>query len=260
MIVGSCRALRCVTQGTIGAATTISYILNGQNLLAQKRSSMDIYRTIDVFTPTKPARVTFVERHSVNDRLVDALGTPGKQIIVYGPSGSGKTTLLVNKLHQIYEHHITTRCTKSTTFEQLLLDAFDRLNPYWTSERTSKQTHSTTPLQASYNNIRAQLGPSVTNEKAEKSQRLLPPQLTPQNLARFIGAVRACWVLEDFHKVQEPHKTHLAQMMKVFMDTADEFDTVRIIAIGAVATARQVIEYDPEMRNRVAELFVPLFH
>ena len=87
------------------------------------------YLTRDVFTPTKPARIAFVERDSVNDKLVNSLTTPGKQIVVYGHSGTGKTTLLVNKLTQLYERHITTRCMKGLKFEQLILDAFDQLEP-----------------------------------------------------------------------------------------------------------------------------------
>jgi hypothetical protein len=46
--------------------------------------------------------------------------------------------------------------------------------------------------------------------------------------------------------------------MKVFMDMADDYNDLKIVAIGAVDTARQVVEYDPEMRNRVAEIHVPL--
>ena len=68
---------------------------------------VDVY---DVFTPTRPARLTFIERSNINERLVDALRTPGKQLVVFGHSGSGKTTLLVNKLHQVYDDHVTTRC------------------------------------------------------------------------------------------------------------------------------------------------------
>ena len=56
---------------------------------------MDRIRATDVFTPTTPAKFAFVERQALNDQLVDALRTPGKQVVVYGPSGSGKTTLLV---------------------------------------------------------------------------------------------------------------------------------------------------------------------
>ena len=43
--------------------------------------------TTDVFTPGKPAQLTFVERQELNAQLVDALRTPGKQIVVYAPSG-----------------------------------------------------------------------------------------------------------------------------------------------------------------------------
>lgn len=46
--------------------------------------------------------------------------------------------------------------------------------------------------------------------------------------------------------------------MKIFMDLADEFPDLKIVALGAVDTARQVIDYDPEMRNRVAEVHVDL--
>ncbi|RMZ58458.1 hypothetical protein D1632_12625 [Chryseobacterium nematophagum] len=45
--------------------------------------------------------------------------------------------------------------------------------------------------------------------------------------------------------------------MKVFMDMSLEYDDVKIIAIGALGTARQVVEYDKEMNNRVSEIFVP---
>ena len=56
---------------------------------------MHILDTRDVFTPTKPAILTFVEGEYLNAQLVDALRTPGKQLVVYGHSGSGKTTLLL---------------------------------------------------------------------------------------------------------------------------------------------------------------------
>ena len=42
------------------------------------------------------------------------------------------------------------------------------------------------------------------------------------------------------------------------MDLADEYEELKIIALGAVGTARQVVEYDPEMRNRIAEIPVEL--
>ena len=220
---------------------------------------MQTFLTRDVFTPTKPARIAFVERESVNDKLVNSLSTPGKQIVVYGHSGTGKTTLLVNKLTQLYERHITTRCMKGLKFEQLILDAFDQLAPYYTQERqTVNKSSGGIDLGASYLMLQAKLSAQTSTDSSEKQTRILPPQLTPQALGRFLGAQRACWVLEDFHKVDEGEKEKLSQLMKVFMDLSDDYPELKIIALGAVDTARQVVDYDHEMRNRVAEVHVSL--
>ena len=37
----------------------------------------------------------------------------------------------------------------------------------------------------------------------------------------------------------------MAQIMKVFMDTAVDYPDVKVVAIGAVDSAREVIKYDP---------------
>jgi len=220
---------------------------------------MSNYLKNDVFTPTRPARVAFVERDSVNDKLVNSLTTPGKQIVVYGHSGSGKTTLLLNKLHQLYECHIVTRCMKGVKFEQIILDAFDQLSPYYTTERTQAlKITSSLDIGGAYAAIQAKLTNAVITEAQQKETRILPPQLTPQALGRFLGATGCCWVIEDFHKVDESEKAKLSQLMKVFMDLSDEFPDLKIVALGAVDTARQVVDYDPEMRNRVAEIHVGL--
>ena len=220
---------------------------------------MQTFLTRDVFTPTKPARIAFVERESVNDKLVNSLSTPGKQVVVYGHSGTGKTTLLVNKLTQLYERHITTRCMKGLKFEQLILDAFDQLAPFYTLERQIvNKSSGGLDLSATYLMLQAKLSAQHSTDSSEKQARILPPQLTPQALGRFLGAQQACWVLEDFHKVDESEKEKLSQLMKVFMDLSDDYPELKIIALGAVDTARQVVDYDHEMRNRVAEVHVSL--
>ena len=225
----------------------------------KKEKRLGVYQTRDVFTPTKPARIAFVERDSVNDKLVNALKTPGKQIVVYGHTGTGKTTLLVNKLAQLYEQHVTTRCMKGLTFEQLLLDAFDQLAPFYAREReTSAKRTVSAEIGASYQLVKAKLESQVSTESKETQSRVLPPQLTPQALGKFLGAQRACWILEDFHKIDDAEKQRLSQLMKVFMDLSDDFPDLKIIALGAVDTARQVVDYDNEMRYRVAEIHVTL--
>lgn len=220
---------------------------------------MPKYESRKVFTPTTPARLSFIEREGFNSHLVNALRTPGKQIVVYGHSGSGKTTVLVNKLNQLYSSHITTRCMSNMTFEQLVLDAFDQLDSYYTEKtEITQQSEISTSLSATYIGIKSQLGSKSSNGSSTTSQRILPPQLTAQNLSKFIGEVKCCWVLEDFHKIDKSERDKLAQIMKVFMDQADDYGELKVIAIGAVDTARLIVEYDPEMKNRVAEIRVPL--
>jgi energy-coupling factor transporter ATP-binding protein EcfA2 len=217
------------------------------------------YLTREVFTPSAPAKACFIERDSINRRLVNALQTAGKQLVIYGHSGSGKTTILQNKLFQLYENHITTRCMAGMTFEQVLLDAFDQLAPYYIAESShSSKSNISASIQATYLGIKSTIGSHLESMTAEKFERFLPPQLTAQNLSKFIGESKCCWVLEDFHKVNENEKERLSQVMKVFMDQAAEYPDLKIIAIGAVDTARQVVDYDPEMKNRVSEILVPL--
>ena len=217
------------------------------------------YTVFDVFTPGTQARLNFVERDGVNEQLVDALRTPGKQVIVYGETGSGKSTLLQNKLDQLYENHVTTRCHQSMSFDQILLDAFDQLAPYYEEGgRYAIEQTTRSSLGADFRAIRASLDMSASTTSETSLARVLPPQLTPQRLGQFLGSRKICWVIEDFHKVADEVKTPLAQALKVFCDLARDYREVKIVAIGATDTAHEVIEYDPEMANRVAEIMVPL--
>lgn len=213
----------------------------------------------EVFTPTLPAKLTFVERLAVDDKLVRAMQTPGKQIVVFGHSGAGKTTIVNNKLEQIFEFHVTTRCISGMTFDQIVLNGFDQLSPYYRSDvKTEVVSERKLSLQSEYKAIKAGIEFGLTNKEAATDARMLPPQLTPQLLAELMGEARACWVVEDFHKVGPEDKIKLAQTMKVFMDVADHFPDLKIIAIGAVGTGREVVQYDAEMAGRVAEVSVPL--
>jgi hypothetical protein len=218
----------------------------------------------EVFTPATVARLAFVEREILNKRLVNALRTPGKQIVVYGRSGGGKTTLLENKLHQTYERHIKSQCTASTTFEQLLLNALDQLEPFFTDTKgVSRTTTTSMTLEGKaalsrVTEIRAELGRSLELSSASTQRRALPPQLNPTLLAQLLGAAHACWVVEDLHKMPLDERKHVAQAMKLFMDAADQSPDVRIVVIGAVGSARDVVVLDSEMWNRVSEIEVDL--
>lgn len=220
---------------------------------------MEIYDTYKVFTPTQPAISSFIERPiKINNHLVDSLRTPGKQLIIYGHSGCGKSTLITNKLNQIYENTVTTRCMKGMTFENLIIDAFDQLGKFFEVVTKSKSVKLSPEINVSYNDIKTSFKLiEVSNSKTISNKEFVPPQLTPQRLARFFGESNSCWVLEDFHKINGSEKARASQIMKIFMDMSLEYPELKVVAIGAVGTARQVIECDNEMNNRVSEIFVP---
>lgn len=73
-------------------------------------------------------------------------------------------------------------------------------------------------LAGKYREINAKNKPTSVRDDSQKSVRYVPPQLTAQTLGKLLGEAKACWVLEDFHKIAESEKPFLAQMMKVFMD------------------------------------------
>lgn len=217
---------------------------------------MKKYDTYNIFTPSQPAsELTFVDREIVNKQLVNALRTPGKQLIIYGHSGSGKSSLLNNKINQLFAGCIQTLCTKSTTIEQIKLSAFDQLDKYYiSSSNNSKSIGKSVSLKSTYLDLKSE----SKIQKDDRLERIVPMQLTNQRLAQLIGETGFCWKIEDFHKVNNKEKQELAQMMKGFMDTSTEYPTTKIVVIGAVGTGKEVVEYDSEMRNRISEIFVPL--
>ncbi|NML40430.1 AAA family ATPase [Chitinophaga sp. G-6-1-13] len=217
------------------------------------------YQLNEVFTPNTVAKLTYVKRQILEDDLTKYIGLPGKQIVVYGHSGSGKTTLILNILKNAKINYIKTHCESATTFDDLLLQAFDKLNRFYITEKTTNYQYSiSSDLKAEYKTLSAKISESNTNSKGEKSVRLVPQQLTPEKLAQFLGEVESVWLIEDFHKVNEVEKRRIADVIKIFIDAANDSPKVKIICIGAVGTARELIELDNNLRNRIAEMSVPL--
>lgn len=213
----------------------------------------------DVYTPTTTAKLAYVRRNDLESIFTKYLRLPGKQIILYGHSGSGKTTL-VNKILRKYGlSYITTHCESSTTFNQLLLNAFDELEVYFKSEMScGKKFESESEISAEINKIGSAIKQKDSEEQKETYARVLPPQLTPQRLSETMGKLNLIWVIEDFHKVDDFEKKRIADVIKIFIDKANKYPQLKIICIGAVDTARDMIKLDPNLSTRVTELSVPL--
>ncbi|MBF00677.1 ATP-binding protein [Flavobacterium coralii] len=223
------------------------------------KDKQKIYKLEQVFTPSKPADITFVERNEINRRLDRALKTSGKQIILYGFSGVGKTTLLFKKLHEFKISYIKTSCINGMTIQDIVIDAFSQLDIYYSIQKDNVESNSVGGnLEASFWVLKAGIKAESKGDSKVSQKRAVDLPITPQNLAKFIGSKNLVWVIEDFHKIEESHKKQMAQIMKVFMDASTEYSDLKIIALGAVNSAREVVQYDSEMKSRISEIEVPL--
>ncbi|NLT20196.1 MAG: hypothetical protein GXY16_04270 [Syntrophomonadaceae bacterium] len=219
------------------------------------------YKLQQVFTPTSYAELSYKRRPIFESRLKSSILQPGKQIIIYGHSGSGKSTLLYNVLKDNSILSITSQCINNTTVDDLMLDAFDKLNKYYIATVSDNDTISNTAnLKLEYQVISTAITSVHEVSHAVEQKRVLPPQLTPQRLASFLGAAGYIWIIEDFHKVVQEEKIKLAQIMKLFVDASNTYSKVKIIAIGAAETGHEVVECDSELDNRVMEIGVPLLN
>lgn len=217
------------------------------------------YKLEDIFTPSTAANINYVRRQKLEENILSCLDTPGKQIILYGPSGSGKTTLFMRVLSNRGINYIRTHCDNNTSFDSLLLRAFDQLNPYYLSGKsTSRSSTITANVKSEFNSLSSKIENSNTITEGESFTRMLPPQLTTQKLAQFMGAANVIWVIEDFHKVADAEKKKIADALKIFIDEANIFKSVKILCIGTVDSARKLIAYDTNLKDRVAEIQVPL--
>ena len=230
-----------------------------KNTIFRLFKSPIIYELDDIFTPATAAIKNYVERSDIDNQLSSEMSTRGKQIIVFGDSGSGKTSSVLNLLKKNNYHFIRTHCESSTTFEELILNAFDQLNPFVKSETSNKQTATLTgEFALEYKKIKASIATGATTEENATYIRMLPVQLTPQKLAQFMGEGQIVWLIEDFHKVSAKEKARIADVLKIFVDNANDYRLSKIICIGACQSAHELIQLDPNLRTRVSEVSIPL--
>ena len=219
------------------------------------------YLIENVFTPSSSAELTFVRRKSIEKKFHSQFKVCGKQIIVYGHSGSGKTTFLNRYFKENNISVVTIQCDASITFEQILLNSFDQLGFFYKQTGSISQTEGEKVLGGveGYGlTSKAELTNSQT--KVANFARLVNPQVTPQRLAEALGKANKILVIEDFHKLVENEKKRLADMLKVFIDQANKYPSLKVVCIGAVDTAREIVKLDNNLKQRVYECEIPLLN
>lgn len=154
----------------------------------------------NVFTPGKIATINYLNRPELEKRVQKALDTPGVQLILYGHSGSGKTTLVRKVLKRNKINFVRTQCKADMKFEDIILNAFDDLNTYYVSEKTSKRSLTVShSIKADCESIAAEISQMNEISSEQRMVRLLPPRLTPQRLSGLFRNIGLVWMIEDFH-------------------------------------------------------------
>ena len=221
-------------------------------------SKKPIYKVDDVFTAST-SLTNYIPRIDVEDKFRQYLNNKGKQIIIYGQSGGGKTTLIEHIKTTDQLSILESLCLKSTSVYNLILDAFDQLDVYFTNEKTDSETKKAyDKFKSDFKIVGNELGEETGQSKSLKSRRAADIQLTAQRLSTFLGKAGLVWLIDDFHKIEESEKEEFSQMLKVFATQSKNYPKLKIICVGAQRTAREVINYDKEMDGRVSELKVPL--
>lgn len=223
------------------------------------------YKLHDIFTPSTVAKVNYLRRDELEKRIIASLETPGEQIILYGHSGSGKTTIIRKLLVDKKYKYIRTQCTADKSFNDIILDTFSQLDKFCVSEKTYKRGQKIgKAIRSEFESIKAEMNTICETSSEQKFTRLLPTRLTPQKLAELFRETGQIWMIEDFHKLKDDEKQKLADVMKVFVDEANDnlinAQQSKIICIGAVSTPRELIELDPNLSSRVDQIKVPLLN
>ena len=174
------------------------------------------YQLEDVFTASA-ATVNYLSRPTIESKLIRNIGNKAKQIVVYGHSGGGKTTLLENVKKNKNLIVLESYCMNITTVDQLVLNAFDQLDIFYSNEKTDSETSKLIgKYKAEYLGNSAEVGSELGSTSSNKKTRAVDIQLTAQRLSDFLGKSGMIWLIDDFHKLETEEKTTFSQMLKVF--------------------------------------------
>lgn len=219
------------------------------------------YPIEEVFTPSSSAELTYVKRTTIEKKFNSQFKLRGKQIIVYGHSGSGKTTFLNRYFKDNKISVVTIQCDASMSFNQILLNSFDQIGVFYKQTGSLSETEGEKGVvSVEAYGLKSQAEVSSSQTKVASFARIVNPQVTSQRLAEEIGKANKVLVIEDFHKLSEEEKKKLADMLKVFIDQANIYPSLKVICIGAVDTAREIVRLDNNLKQRVYECEIPLLN
>lgn len=159
--------------------------MNIRNILRFVFNSVNVE---DVFTPTSVARLTFISRNEIEDNFDRNFKQRGRNIIVFGQSGSGKTTFLNRYFEKNKIKPLIIQCDSNMTFQNMIDQIFDQLNPYYKSSSSHTvgfKTKSGYSLKAGFQENESQI--ETSSNSTNNYDRMLHPVLSVNRLSVLLG-------------------------------------------------------------------------
>jgi Cdc6-like AAA superfamily ATPase len=214
----------------------------------------------EVFTPATPVRddMFATRRHEhLQDRLDDALGQRGRQVVLYGPTGVGKTSLVRYLSNQREIPMVRVEC--GPPFEKLMRDALGKIIGEEEIERIETSTGE------------AEFGASVWAFITAKGKLSEGTQTKYAKVPRTISGMVAetldllgyhVLFLDNFENLAD--KEHgpqtarqISELLKLFSDrSADAEDDVKAVVAGIPEASEQLIALDGATARRTAQIEV----
>lgn len=212
----------------------------------------------DVFTPSSPARQTYVPRTVQEGDLRSALSQVGTQIIIYGESGAGKSSMAIRVLEAAGRKCVITQCDANSSYTDILTSAFFQANELVriSHKRTDE---SELALHGLLGGKKAQAG-SKSSWKTGREDSFAPvvqAPITAEHLAKALGRRNLSWIIEDFHKVGPETRLSLTHALKTFSDKSITNKQTAIIVLGAADTPTEVWGSQANMGHRIAAIALP---
>lgn len=210
-------------------------------------------KVTEIFTPSDYPLYTYVARDEerIEDRLREALITPGEIVSVSGPSKSGKTVLIENVAGR--DNLITITGAGLSDASQVWDRALDWMgSPSQTSQTTTSTIGASATATAKgglalpyVGNIGAEGGGGFSGSRASGATETRTRTGLPQ-VVREIGNSSFVLLIDDFHYMPGPVQAEVAKQIK---EAARQ--GVKIVTASVPHRSDDVVRSNPELRGRV---------
>jgi hypothetical protein len=215
-----------------------------------------VYHTADVFGVSRDLPLTYVERRSVDDRLIDNL-TRDKHVIIYGSSKQGKTCLRKHSLNE--DDYILVQCQNTWDLPKLS-EAILKQAGCEVEVSTAKTVDGKSKLSikgivglSMFGLTKAEVETGGEHEKGKSKTEVSQPfQLDPSDPNDLVRVLKAAKftkfiVLEDFHYLPEETQTGFAFALK----TVHETSKITFIVVAVWREENRLIVYNGDLAGRV---------